>query len=158
MKYFISSQNVPLGYTTPKFPSLYWPTGPRRAKFQSSYLYYSKDIWTFTVYWSIIFFSLAYTIVAVGSASNMIIQRLRLNEKLRNGSPKLGFKPILVAVGFVFLGLAQGLISGAVVGLVLLALYRAGSLSMTTWTPMSWGVATILYHICSSYSTSLLLI
>lgn len=50
--------NTPLGYVTPKFPSLYWPIN--NDKFNVSYLYYTKDIWKFTLYWSLILFCAVY--------------------------------------------------------------------------------------------------
>lgn len=43
---------VPLAYTTPGFPSLYWPFPVGGT--QISYLYYGHDIWKFTLYWTYI--------------------------------------------------------------------------------------------------------
>ena len=52
---FVTTGDVPLGYVTPSFPSLYWPLN--NEKFSLSYLYYTSDIWRFTVYWTLIFFA-----------------------------------------------------------------------------------------------------
>ena len=44
----------PPGYTTPPFPSLYWPV--RADPHEPAYLYYADDIWRFTLFWSLILF------------------------------------------------------------------------------------------------------
>ena len=150
--FFVSRQNVPLGYTVPGFPALYWPVGATHPDYETAVLYYSHDMWAFTVYWTMIFFLIAYLLAGVASATNLLIQRAR-------GSRHVGkcLSALVLAV-YCFLGPAQGFVTGAVVGLVLLAIYRAGYLAMPTWIPFSWGLALVVYHICSSYSTSLLLI
>lgn len=155
MKFFVLSQNVPLGYTTPKFPALYWPIALGNANL--AYLYYTKDIWSFTVYWSVIAFVIAYTLVGLGSAVNMVLRRFR-KFSLAARPSLFDIKPLYVFAVYVLLGVVHGVAAGTITGAVLLLLYTAGSLAMTTWIPFSWGMAMILYHICASYSTSLLLI
>lgn len=158
MSFFISSKNVPLGYVAPSFPSLFWPLGPKHKQFELSYLYYSHDIWVFTVYWGIIFFVIAYALVGAGLATNIIVRRSRKENLAAKANRRFSIKPILVLTLYLLMGVTQGFVSGAIIGLVLLIIYRAGLLTMSTWIPFCWGLAMILYHICSSYSTSLLLI
>ena len=55
---------VPLGYTTPPFPSLYWPL-PAGAT-QSFYLYRPDDIFRFTVYWTLLLVGGIHFIAALG--------------------------------------------------------------------------------------------
>jgi hypothetical protein len=56
------SNRVPLDYTSPPFPSLYIPvvgvTG------LNNYLYYTSDIWRFTLYWTLILYGGAHLAVA----------------------------------------------------------------------------------------------
>ncbi len=53
--------SAPIGYERPPFPSLYWPLGPDRHKFQASFLYHFRDIWLFTMTWSVIWMAGVYT-------------------------------------------------------------------------------------------------
>lgn len=53
---FAEHSYVPLAYTTPTFPSLCWPINNENAVF----LYHVKDIWLFTVYWSLILLGILY--------------------------------------------------------------------------------------------------
>lgn len=154
MYFFVTSQNLPVGYVAPPFPSLYWPTGRLTYKYQASYLYYSQDIVNFTIFWSLILFGSVYFIAGLWSAVIMFIQSYR---QYRVGARKrsLGWRPFIIVPTYLLIGGLQGLSIGAVVGLILLLIYRAGSLSMSTWIPFSWGMSSILYHICTSYSTSL---
>ena len=52
------------GYKTPAFPSLYWLIGPPHVV-QPAYLFHVKDIWRFTVFWTLIVFEAAHLLVAV---------------------------------------------------------------------------------------------
>lgn len=45
---------IPVGYKTPRFPSLYSPI--KAALDEPQYLYHSQDIWRFTFFWTIIIF------------------------------------------------------------------------------------------------------
>lgn len=47
-----TSPDLPLSYTVPPFPSLYWPINTPAGS--SYYLYYQTDIWRFTLYWTLI--------------------------------------------------------------------------------------------------------
>jgi cytochrome b561 len=90
---------VPPGYTTPNFPSLYWPL-PIGAS-RSFYLYEPGDIVRFTVYWTLILVGGIHLIVALWAC---IIQWR--NWKLIWIAPAL----------FVIIGGIEALVSGAIVG------------------------------------------
>lgn len=177
MKVFVSSLNIPIGYTTPRFPALYWPLGATQSEYQQLFLYYSIDIWKFTVYWSLILFGAIYLLVGCIAALNISMNPYRFsqygkdkpkpdksneyNEKTKQLLPysKLGIlNSLLVVVIYVLSGSIQGFVSGAVVGVMLLAIYKAGSLPMSCWIPLSWGIALILFNICNSYRTSSLIL
>lgn len=173
MKIFVSSLNVPIGYTPPPFPSLYWPTGSSKPQFQQLYLYHSFDIWKFTVFWFLVIWGGIYAVVGLMAAVNVSLNHHRLNNFRNNEQPMS--KPrdkryvvsydhwsfvnyMLILVMYLLVGLSQGFISGAVVGLLLQSIYKAGSLSMSCWIPFCWGVALILFNICSSYKVSSLIL
>lgn len=157
MKVLISEFNIPIGYSTPPFPSLYWPLGHSANEYEALFLYYSKDIWRFTVYWALVFYALAYGIAGVCACVNMFWRMSRQNQTASHYSLFQHTLPILVLVLYLFVGLLYAFLSGSVIGLVLNAIYRAGSLTMTTWIPFCFGIALMTYHIASSYSTSLML-
>ena len=90
---------APLGYTTPDFPSLYWPL-PVGAS-QSYYLYNPSDIVRFTVYWTLLLVGGIHLIVALWAC---IIQWR--NWKLIWIAPTI----------FVVIGGIDALVSGAIVG------------------------------------------
>lgn len=104
-----------------------------------------------------IFFSVAYFAVGVTACANMNLKRRREYYVVPQMTRSIVFRLFLVVIGYLLVGAAQGFLSGAIVGLLLQAIYRAGALSMSTWIPFCWGCAQILYHISSSYSTSSLL-
>lgn len=156
MRIFVNTHNFPIGYTTPPFPSIHWPLGALKQQYQELFLYYSSDIWKFTVYWSIIFFAAVYTLVGISASVNIVIKGIR-RRRVTKYNRSYAAKSIFVGVLYLITGGAYGLLVGAVIGLLLQAIYRAGLLTMSTWIPFCWGFALILYHICSSYSTSLML-
>ncbi|KAK6459553.1 uncharacterized protein RJT20DRAFT_124798 [Scheffersomyces xylosifermentans] len=155
MRVFVSSLNVPIGYSTPDFPSLYWPIGPHHQKYQESFLYYSIDIWTFTVAWTLIFFGIFYVIAGLMSVFHNLFNDYRHRLRISKLSVVNSLVTVLAYVG---IGLFRGFISGAVIGIMLGAIYKAGSLTMSTWIPLSWGCAQILFDVCTSYSTSSILL
>lgn len=157
MRIFVSSLDVPIGYSTPVFPSLFWPLGPLRHRFNQLYLYYSFDIWKFTVYWAMIFFASSYLVAGLTACANMNLKRRREFAVIPQMNRAISARLIFIVVAYLAVGTTRGFLSGAIVGLLLQAIYRAGALSMSTWIPFCWGCAQILYHISSSYSTSSLL-
>jgi hypothetical protein len=56
------SDDAPLGYSVPSFPSLHYPV--IGVPENQNYLYHSKDIWWFTLCWTLILHGGAHLIVA----------------------------------------------------------------------------------------------
>ncbi|KAK6459934.1 hypothetical protein DFJ63DRAFT_337894 [Scheffersomyces coipomensis] len=155
MKVFISSLNVPIGYSTPPFPSLFWPLGPNQESYQASFLYYSSDMWIFTVYWTLIVFGVFYF-----GAGLIAVYHNWLSD-IQHGLPinKLSIIGGIITVPlFLSIGLIRGFISSAIIGLLLSSIYRAGTLTMSTWIPLTWAIAQILYDVSSAYSTTLVIL
>ncbi|KAI8942186.1 hypothetical protein NX059_000273 [Plenodomus lindquistii] len=126
---------APLGYTTPPFPSLYWPL-PASAS-QPIYLYKPSDILRFTVYW---------TLLSVGSV-HLITALWACIVQWRN------WRLIWIVVPlFCFIGAVEALISGALVGGLLGGVYQAGYFEMSTWIPFVWAVISMLVLILSSFA------
>ncbi|KAH3900910.1 May24p SCDLUD_002370, partial [Saccharomycodes ludwigii] len=131
---FVTYEGYPVGYVTPSFPSLYWPINNK--KYTVSYLYYTEDIWKFTLYWTLIFFAgfyLAAGIIAVIS---------------HRRSFWVGLVWVII---YLLVGGCQALISGTCIGLLTAAIYRAGLFSMSTWIPLSLAVVQILFNALTSY-------
>lgn len=163
MKVFVSSLNIPIGYSTPRFPSLYLPLGPFSRQYLLSFLYYSFDVWKYTVFWYVIVFGAAYLAVGLVAGANLSLNRYRFthfkNKTSNSNSPyKHSIFNLVVVALYVVLGTIQGFLSGSIVGVLLLAIYKAGLLSMSTWIPFCWAIAGILYHICTLYRASSLLL
>lgn len=150
MKVFVSSQNVPIGYTTPKFPSLYWPLGRDNSHYQVSFLYYRIDIWKFTVFWGLILSGGLYLLAGVVAMCALVLNKSRQTNKVLAW---MVLEVAAVLTFYAFIGLFKGFVLGAIIGLIIGAIYRAGELSMSTWIPFCWSVAIIIFDVCSSYST-----
>lgn len=98
----------PDGYTAPSFPSLVWElTDPTVQKERS--LFYVKDIWAFTVLWTVII----YAVFHLGAAGIAVT----MHGHKRSGWKVLWAIPLL----YLFVAAAQGLLAGSVVGLVYVA-------------------------------------
>lgn len=157
----------PLSYTTPDFPSLYWPfdTDPTTPQ----YLYSLTDIWLFTLYWTLLTIPTAHLVVSIWAVLMQIstaYQRHRFLHHTPEGkslSPKnrklLGENPLydcltwvwLIPLVYMVIAGVEALIGGSLVGLVLGAIYNAGYFKMSTWTPFIWGVVNMLVLILGSF-------
>lgn len=155
MKFFLSLLNVPIGYLVPPFPSLYWPLGPERSSFEALYLYYTFDMWKFMVYWSIIMFGGLYFVTSLLAAAIQLRNQYKVHSKLDKMSVSTA---IFIVLSYVLLGLTHGFAGGAIVGLIVLSIYRTGLLNMSTWIPFTWSLAMVAYDVCSLYSLSLVLL
>jgi len=95
----VINDQKPLAYTTPPFPSLYWPfplDGP-----QNKYLYDAQPMWRFTLYWTLI------CVVAVHlSAAGYACAIQYRNWKI------IWVVPVI----YTIIGSAEALIAGNVVG------------------------------------------
>ncbi|CAN6666195.1 hypothetical protein TRVA0_037S01486 [Trichomonascus vanleenenianus] len=131
----VAGSNVPVGYTVPPFPSLYFPTENNKA-YQLSFLYYTYDIWRFTLFWTLIFM-LSFHMCAAGLAVIM-------HHKWLGGL-------WIITVYAVISGI-EAIISGTIVGLMLSAVYKAGLFGVSTWIPFVWGLIQVIFLVISSYS------
>lgn len=71
---FINSARLqnpaPLDYVTPPFPSLYWPVHVKPGV--ANYLYYTTDVWRFTLLWTLILFAVTHLLVAAYAVAMQI--------------------------------------------------------------------------------------
>lgn len=156
----------PLSYTTPPFPSLYWPFDADPGVPQ--YLYSLEDIWRFTLYWSIITISVAHVLVAIWAVLMQFSTAYQRHRFLQTPdglalSPKnrklLGEKPLqecatwvwLVPLAYMIVAGLEALLAGSIVGLILGAVYNAGYFRMSTWTPLFWGMVNMLVLISGGF-------
>ncbi|KAG0290787.1 hypothetical protein BGZ98_003294 [Dissophora globulifera] len=127
----------PSDYTTPPWPSLYWPiTDPIG---HGIFMYYPKDIWLFTTYWTLIFIVSIYTLAGLWAC--LVFSRKHYKWA------------ILLPILFMVTGAFIAFISGSLVGLAIAAIYNAGAYRMSTWVPFLWGLIQALVVIMGSYST-----
>lgn len=160
------SGDPPLSYTTPGWPSLYWPI--RASVGEPQYLYYFSDIWRYTLYWTLITTGSAHFLVAVWAVLMQFASAVHRRAYLKSPSgmsltPKnrklLGENPIAETVGWVWLvplvylvlGGLEAFLSGSVVGVILGAVYNAGYFKMSTWTPLFWGIINMLVLVVASF-------
>lgn len=97
----MADNRVPINYETPNFPSLYYPLP---AHFHRAYyLYYTADIWRFTLYWTLIFYA----------ATHLTVAGYAVLVHCRNWS-------VIWVVPLVYSIIAgvEGLLAGSIVGLM----------------------------------------
>ncbi|CAG8955011.1 hypothetical protein HYFRA_00007022 [Hymenoscyphus fraxineus] len=130
---------APLDYTTPSFPSLYWPYKAEPGEAQ--YLYFAYDIWRYTLLWTVLLFAFFHLIVAAWAVIMQI------------GKTKHAWKYVWIIP--LFYGLLSGIeavLAGSITGLILGAVYNAGYFKMSTWLPFVWASINVLIVILSSFS------
>jgi hypothetical protein len=88
---------VPPNYTSPPFPSLYSPLQ------SGTYLYYSNDIWRFTLFWTLIIFE-AFHLAASGYAVAVQWRNWKLMW--------------LVPIAYLVVGGIEAVLAGSIVGLM----------------------------------------
>lgn len=99
------SDPAPLDYVAPPFPSLYWPLDARPGV--ASYLYYVKDIWRFTLLWTLIFYA-AFHIAAAALAVFM-----------QAGKGRSVFKWVWsIPIAYAAIAGIEALLAGSIVGLM----------------------------------------
>ncbi|PYI23637.1 hypothetical protein BO86DRAFT_416485 [Aspergillus japonicus CBS 114.51] len=130
----MANNRVPINYQTPTFPSLYelLPASESRA----NYLYYTRDIWRFTFYWTFIFYG----------GSHLLVAAWAVAMQCRSWKACLAVPAFYLAIGGI-----EALLAGSIVGLVLGAVYEAGNFRMSTWIPLLWGGINVLVLILSSF-------
>lgn len=98
----MANNRVPINYRVPPFPSLY-AIFPTKSTDASHYLYYTQDIWRYTLYWTFIFFA----------ATHLAVALCALVMGCRNWKTAW-IVPIIYGV----IGAIEALISGSIVGLM----------------------------------------
>ncbi|CCH60249.1 hypothetical protein TBLA_0C04520 [Henningerozyma blattae CBS 6284] len=136
MKSFITNNDIPVGYVTPPFPSLYWPINNQ--KYNTSFLYDTTDIWKFSIYWCVIlnecFYGVTGTIAGVSHRG------------------KIGC--IWIIFIYLFCGAVQGMVAGTIMGYMISAIYTSGLFEMSTWIPFCCAVVQILFDVVQSFPIS----
>ena len=172
-----STTQVPHGYLTPSWPSLYWPIRPEPGVPQ--YLYYTSDIWRFTLYWTLLDVG-AVHVVAAGLAVVMqlrsAVARAHSRSRTAAGAVAAGSgggggnagwwsagvqgSSVKQTLGWVWLvpvvycvvGGIEAILAGSVEGLILGTVYHAGYYRMSTWTPFVWGLINVLVLVLASFN------
>jgi len=130
---------APLDYATPSFPSLYWPYKAKAGV--ANYLYYARDIWRFTLLWTLIIFALFHVVVAVFAVYMQL------------GKGMSAWKYVwLIPLVYALVAGVEALLAGSFVGLILGAVYNAGYFKMSTWIPFIWSLINVLVLTLSSFS------
>lgn len=130
----IVGSNIPVGYSVPQFPSLSLPINSNN--FKVSYLYFTYDIWRFTLFWTLILYMVFHLVAATWAC----IMRRKV------------FGSIWIVGTYVLLGGIQAFASGSITGLLLAAIYQSGMFEMSTWIPFVWGMIQVLFLVITSYS------
>lgn len=133
MRSFITSNDVPVGYETPTFPSLHWPTGLRTTV---HVLYDVHSIWRFTLYWSLIFNVGFYAVAGLWAS---------LMHRKQAG----GFWIMAVYLAY---GGVQGVAGGTITGFLIGNIYSSGLFAMSTWIPLCCAAVQILFDFAVSFS------
>lgn len=99
------SNPAPLDYATPAFPGLYWPY--KAAPGVAKYLYYSKDIWRYTLLWTLIIFGTFHLVVAAFAVAMQL------------GKGKSAWKYVwFIPLVYVLIAGVEALLAGSFVGLM----------------------------------------
>ena len=128
------SYSVPLGYSPPKFPSLFNPFTTEPIN-----LYYLEDIIRFHVYWSLLLYGSVY--ISCGFVALIMLIRK-------------GWFALISCFSFIFVGILSGAFNGAIVGSLIGVFYNSGEFKMNTLIPLLWSVMMLLFTILSQYSKS----
>jgi hypothetical protein len=100
-----STNPAPLNYTTPPFPSLYWPYKP--APGVANHLYSWHDIWRYTLLWTLIVYAVFHLVAAVFAVCMQL------------GKGKSAWKYVWI-IPLVYAAVAgiEALLAGSIVGLM----------------------------------------
>lgn len=96
---------APLDYSTPPFPSLYWPLHAKPGV--PNYLYYAHDIWRYTLLWTLIVYGITHIAVAAWAVA----------MQLGKGKNAWQYAWIIPLVYALIAGI-EALLAGSLVGLM----------------------------------------
>ncbi|KAG9232037.1 hypothetical protein BJ875DRAFT_98495 [Amylocarpus encephaloides] len=131
--------HAPLGYSTPSFPSLYWPYKAEPG--EANYLYHTSDIWRHTLLWTLIIFAVFHAVVAAFAVAMQL------------GKGEKAWKYVwIIPLFYALTAGVEALMAGSIVGLILGAVYSAGYFRMSTWIPFVWALINISILVLSSFS------
>lgn len=97
----MANNRVPINYEVPSFPSLYDPLPSHHQ--QAYYLYYTKDIWRFTLFWTLVFYA----------ATHLTVAGCAMITQCRNWTVIW-----IIPLVYSFIAALEGLLAGSIVGLV----------------------------------------
>ncbi|KAF8316802.1 hypothetical protein DL93DRAFT_2165923 [Clavulina sp. PMI_390] len=113
----------PADYRTPPFPSLYNPKRDFNAKTPLLYLFWSHDVFRFTLYWMLIFYAATYGVCGIWAGLVAGFASRRKEKRLLTA--------VIAAMPFFFFGTLSALVGAAVTGYVLAALYSVVACAVT---------------------------
>ncbi|KAG7442289.1 uncharacterized protein BT62DRAFT_906237 [Guyanagaster necrorhizus] len=145
----------------PRWPSLYDPSLeffeiPNHNAEQPGavYLYHYSQIFTFTLYWTLCFYSPFFIACAGIAFLNVLFPpRRSVNNALKKRNEQRSRITLAVIVLLVFLGISVlSVVCGAtVVSLVLMGLFRSGGFSFSTWVPFCGAGILVLVSLLNSW-------
>lgn len=97
----MANNRVPINYEVPSFPSLYDPLPVHHQ--QAYYLYYTEDIWRFTLFWTLIFYG----------ATHLTVAGCAVLTHFRNWNVIW-----VVPLVYVFIAALEALLAGSIIGVV----------------------------------------
>lgn len=97
----MANNRVPINYEVPSFPSLYDPLPAHHH--QAYYLYYTKDIWRFTLFWTLIFYG----------ATHLTVAGCAVLTHFRNWNVIW-----IVPLVYIFIAALESLLAGSIIGVV----------------------------------------
>ncbi|KAL1748184.1 hypothetical protein HDZ31DRAFT_30212 [Schizophyllum fasciatum] len=170
------------------WPSLYNPGlelihvgGPPLSTADAHYLYHASDVFTYTLYWTLVFYIPAFVLCGFYAFLNLafpprdnrkdrVQHYAEISENSYALAPLIGTGvrapprapkqnegrsrltfALLVLLAFFTLGLLGSVISSLVIGYVLYGLYRAGNYNMSTWIPFLCSLMNVVIGFLSMW-------
>ncbi|KAK0457068.1 uncharacterized protein EV420DRAFT_1644217 [Desarmillaria tabescens] len=172
------------GNETPRWPSLYNPnleffdiqhSPPRQPG--ATYLYHYDDIFSFTLYWTLVFYTpiflccgaLAFLNISfppkpayepLPSTEEYPLVSLKLQPRARKPNEKRSRVTFALIVFLMFLAMSViGAVFGStVMSLVVFGLFRAGKYNMSTWVPFVSAAVLVLVGLLNVWPSVIYII
>ena len=111
---------TPIDYSVPSFPSLYWPYKAKPGV--ANYLYYSNDVWRFTLLWTLILFASFHAVVAIYAILMQV------------GKGKSAWQYVwIIPLAYAFVAGIEAVLAGSIIGLMLVAHLAMGACAEATF-------------------------